>query len=214
MSKETKSNFIQRFSVKMKVKSPVGIRLSSGETVALADIYDSDVKKLKQNQREVVGAVQATTLQDNTLAIDKAMTAKNTAASVYRRTKDPIKKREWARRLVIANHALVSMRDMRKRMNAAHDRLNMIKGDVELQVMEAEGKAAEARAYASAGKQLRLAGQKLIDARTRAKTVKLEYTNLEVSMEGAEKLIDKRKPEDILKEAESLLTAPTKAKGE
>jgi len=208
-TKKLQSNWFQRFSVKVKVQAPVGIRLTTGETVALADIYEQDVTKIKKNQQEVLSAVGATTLKDNTLAIDKAMSAKNNAAGIYRRTADPIKKREWARRLLVADHALKSMRNMRKRMTTAHDRLEMIKGDIELQLMEAEGRAAEARAYAKAGKQLRLAGQNLVDARSRAKDLKLEYTNLEITMEGAEKVIDSRNPEDLLVEADQLLNIKT-----
>lgn len=208
-NKKKQSNFMQRFAVKAKILAPVGITLTQGETIALADIYDEDVKKIKKNQQEVITAVGATTYKDSEKAIDRSLTARNTASAIYRRTQDPIKKREWARRVVVSDHTLKAMRDMKKRMTTAHDRLEMIKGDLELQLIEAEGRAAEARAYAQAGNQLRLAGEKLVNARARAKSVKLEYTNLEISMEGTEKLIDKRTPEELIREAESIVT-PTK----
>ncbi len=205
MATKSKSTWGQRFRVRAKILAPVGITLTQGETVALADIYDDDVKKIKQNRNEVEKAVEATTYKHNESAIEKSLVARNTASAIYKRTKSPIKKREWARRIVIADHTLKSMRDMRKRMTTAHDRLEMIKGDLELQLIEAEARAAEARAYAQAGKQLRLAGEKLIDARARAKSVKLEYTNLEVSMEGAEKMIDNTKPEELIETANKIV---------
>lgn len=199
-----KSNWLQRFAVRAKVKAPVGIKLTSGETVALADVYTLDAEKIKKNHKEVESAIRATTMQDNIRAIQTSMTAKTTAVGIFKRTKDPIKKREWARRILVADHTLKSMRGMEKRMSSAYERLNMIKGDIELQLIEAEGRAAEAMAYAKAGKQIRLAGQKLVDARSRAKTLKLEYANLEVTMEGAEKAIDSRDPESLIEEANKL----------
>lgn len=203
--KVAKVSWFQKFKVRTKLNAPVSVKLSTGETVALAQIYEEDVATIKKNQYEVDNALSATSSPDVKDALEKAQAARSNAAGTYKITKDPLKKREWARRVVVADSTLKSIRNMKKRIEATHDRLGMIKGDLELQLMEAEARAAEAKAYAKAGNQLRLAGEKLIDARTRAKHMKVEYANLEVNMSAAEKSIDKSDPEDLINKANKII---------
>lgn len=201
----SKVSFMDRFKVNLKLKAPHGIRLTQGETEALVEIQEKDVKVLKDNQQEVMAALGVTKSIDVKNQLETAQSARSVAVSTYKRCKDPIKKREWARRLVVANTTLKSLTGLKKRMSVTHDRLVMIKGDIELQIVEAEARVAETKAYAKAGKQLRLAGETLINARSRAKNNAIEYTNLEITMEGAEKLINDDRPEDLIAQADALV---------
>lgn len=200
-----KSNFYNRFKVRLKLKSPTGVRLSQGETEALGAIQYEDVQLLKANEQEVLAAIGVTRSIEVGNEIKKAQTARSVAATTYRNTKDPIKKREWARRLVVADTTRKSLIDLSSRMLVTRERLEMIAGDIALQVIEAEAKVAETSAYAKAGKQLRLAGENLVSARSRAKSTEMEYTNLEITMEGAEKMIANEEPEDLIKQADAIL---------
>lgn len=197
--------FINRFKVGIKLKAPHGVKLSQGETEALVDIQQEDVKTLKDNQQEVLTAIGVTRSIEVGNQIKKAQSARSVAAATYRNTKDPIKKREWARRLVVADSTRKALVDMNNRMTATRERLEMIKGDLELQIIEAQARVAETAAYAKAGKQLQLAGESLVSARTRAKGGAIEYTNLEVTMEGAEKMINDTDPEQLLAQADAIL---------
>lgn len=199
------SSWLQRYRVKLKLKAPHGIQLSQGETEALVDIQQEDVRILKDNQQEVLSAIGVTRSVEVGNQIKKAQSARFVAAATYRNTKDPIKKREWARRLVVADTTRKGLVDMKNRMTSTRERLDMIKGDLELQIIEAEARVAETMAYAKAGKQLRLAGETLVNARTRAKGGAIEYTNLEISMEGAEKLINDTDPEQLLAQADAII---------
>lgn len=203
--KPKRASFIDRFKVGIKLKAPHGIKLTQGETEALVEIQQNDVQVLKDNQQEVLAAIGITRSIEVTNQLKKASSARSVAAATYKKTKDPIKKREWARRLVVANNTQKALGDLKNRMAATRDRLQMIKGDIELQIVEAEARVAETKAYATAGKQLRLAGETLVSARTRAKNNAIEYTNLEVTMEGAEKLINDSRPEDLLAEADNII---------
>lgn len=199
------SAWFNRFRVRLKLKAPHGIRLTQGETEALADIQQADVQVLKDNQQEILSAIGVTRSVEVGNQIKKAQSARSAAATYYRNTKDPIKKREWARRLVVADTTRKGIVDMKNRMTVTRERLEMIKGDIELQIVEAEVRVAETTAYAKAGKQLQLAGETLISARTRAKSSAIEYTNLEVTMEGAEKMISSTDPEDLLSQADAII---------
>lgn len=203
--KPKKIGFFTRYKLGLKMRSPHGIKLSQGETEALVVLQQEDVQVLKDNQQEVLAAIGVTQSVEVGNQIKKASTARSIAAATYRNTKDPIKKREWARRLIVADTTRKGLVDMKTRMAATKDRLMMIKGDIELQIVEAEAKVSETMAYAKAGKQLRLAGETLIDARTRAKSNAVEYTNLEITMEGAEKMINDTKPEELLAQADAIL---------
>lgn len=200
-----KSTWFNRFKVGIKLKAPHGVRLTQGETEALVDIQKEDVQVLKDNQQEVLSAIGVTRSLEIGNQIKKAQSARSAAATYYRNTKDPIKKREWARRLVVADNTRKGLADMKNRMTATRERLEMIKGDLELEIIEAEARVAETAAYAKAGKQLQLAGETLVNARTRAKGNAIEYTNLEISMEGAEKLINDADPEQLLAQADAIL---------
>lgn len=200
-----KASFLDRYKVKLKLRAPHGIRLTQGETEALVELQQEDVKVLKDNQQEVLAAIGVTRSVEVGSQIKKAQSARSVAATTYRNCKDPIKKREWARRLVVADTTRKGLVDMKNRMSVTADRLQMIKGDMELQIIEAEAKVAETMAYAKAGKQLRLAGETLVSARTRAKSNAIEYTNLEVSMEGAEKMIDNTDPSALLAQADAII---------
>jgi hypothetical protein len=204
-AKKVKVSFMDRYRVKLKLKAPHGVRLSPGETEALVEIQEKDVQVLKDNQQEVLSAIGVTRSIEVGAQIKKAQSARSVAATTYRNTKDPIKKREWARRLVVADTTRKGLLDMKNRMTVTRERLEMIKGDIELQIVEAEAKVAETKAYAKAGNQLRLAGETLVSARTRAKNNAIEYTNLEISMEGAEKLINDADPQDLLAQADKIL---------
>lgn len=203
--KPKKIGFFKRYKIGIKLKSPHGIVLSPSETEALVVIQQEDVQILKQNQQEVLAAIGVTKSVEVGAQIRKASSARSIAAATYKNTKDPIKKREWARRLVIADGARKSLVDLKSRMTVTGERLNMIKGDMELQIVEAEAKVAETMAYAKAGEQLRLAGETLVSARTRATNSHIEYSNLEVTMEGAEKMISDTDPEELLAQADALL---------
>ena len=204
-SKKLQSTWMQRYFVKAKLKAPTGITLSPVESQALADVQMLDVRVLKDNQQEVLSAISATRIGSFSTEISKAVTARGVAARTYQITKDPIKKREWARRLVVATETERTLVGVKDRMETTRDRLEMIKGDIELQLYEAEARYAESQAYAKAGKQLRLVGEKLMDARRRASTTKVEYSNLEITMEGAEKMVNDNEAEALLLQADQII---------
>lgn len=204
--KKVSTAWAQKAKVKLKMLMPMGMTLSPGETIALSEIYEDDVKVLEKNSAEVSKAIRATESSiPATKIITTARGARSQAVATYKITKDPIKKREWARRIVVADNTIQVVRDVKVRLSATKDRLMMIKGDMELQLMETEAKAAEMSAYAAAGNSLRLAGEKLMQARTRANKLSLEYDNLEVTMEGAEKMMSNLTPEQLLAKADEVI---------
>lgn len=212
---KSKSSWAQKSMVKLKVLMPMGVRLSPAETIVLSEMYEGDAKVIKDNKVEVAKAIRATeTKIVSGDAVKMARAAKSQAVGIYKRTSDPIKKREWARRIIVADQTIQTMRGVKNRLASTKDRLTMIMGDLELQLMESEAKAAEMAAYAQAGNSLRLVGEKLMDARSRANKLKLEYDNLEVTMEGAEKMASGLTDAELLAVAENIALRGTEDESE
>ena len=120
------------------------------------------------------------------------------------KTKNPIKKREWARRLIVTNNMIKQLRETQKNIKVTGERLGMLKQDLEWELITARIKVIEAKTYAETEKQLRLAGQELINARSEAEEVKVNYSNLEITMENVKEQINSK---NLLEEAEKLANA-------
>ena len=197
------SNWAQRMKIKAKLLSPVGITLTNSEAKILLDGQLEAVKTLEQDQLKIK-RVERNISVDYDDAIKQSSAALNMARGTYSRTKNPVLKREWARRLVIADKTTNELVQAKKRTSLVIDRLKMIAGDMELEMLAAKARAAETKMYVEAGDTLRLVGDKLIQARAKSKPMQLEYDNLEVSMEGAEKLVNDMDENKVLEIAEML----------
>lgn len=114
-----KASFFERYKLGLKLKSPTGVQLSQGETQALVEIQEKDVEVLKQNEKDVIAAIGVTKNIAVGNQISKAQAARSQAAATYKICKDPIKKREWARRLIIADSTRKSLVDLKNRMEVA-----------------------------------------------------------------------------------------------
>lgn len=193
--------------LKMKLRAPAGVKLDSGETAAIIDIWKKDQRTLTQNnnQLEEADASIKRTLDHKLPDVLAEVTqARTEAARFFKITKDPIKKREWARRLVIADHALHSVRDSKKRMTGMSDRIKTLVADASLEKQALDIRIAEAEAYLKMGKGLHLVGESLINARLRASSTSIEFTNLEFGIEAAEKLVRQTSDSNIIAQAKAI----------
>lgn len=198
------ATWMQRAKLKLKLASPVGVTLTNSETKVLLAEQQKAVELLEKDESRIA-KIQRTIDIDIDDSIAEASEALNQARGTYKRTKNPILKREWAKRMVIADRTTQELVQTKKRTELVMSRLKMVAGDIRLELMAAEARAAETEMYVNAGDTLRLVGDKLIQARAKSKPMKIEYQNLEVTMEGAEKMVMDIGDEEILREADRLL---------
>lgn len=204
---KAKLGVIRTGILKMKLRAPSGVKLSSGETAAIIDIWKKDQRVLTQNntQLEEADASIKRTLEYKLPDVLAEVTqARTEAARFFQITKDPLKKREWARRLVIADHAMNSVRDSKKRMTGMSDRIKTLVADASIEKQALDIRIAEAEAYLKMGKGLHLVGESLINARLRAQSSSIEFTNLEFGIEAAEKLVRKTDDSKIMSQAKAI----------
>lgn len=202
-----KLGVIRTSILKMKLRAPTGVKLSSGETTAIIDIWKKDQRILQQNNRELEEAdVSIKRTLEHTLpdVLAEVTEARIEASRYFKITKDPLKKREWARRLVIADHAMKSVRNSKKRMTVMSDRIKTLVADASLEKRALDIRIAEAEAYMKMGKGLHLVGESLVDARLRAQSSNIEFTNIEFGIEAAERLVRNTSDSDIIEQAKAI----------
>lgn len=209
MSKK-KLGVIRKGILKLKLNLPVGLTLSTGETIELIDVMKKDSKTLDDNHKDLVQAELR--IKRNMLSIPdtltEVMTTRSEATRYFKVTKDPIKRREWARRLVVADKATKQIQASRKRMEVMQDRVKTLVQDAYIEKQALEIRINEAEAYREMGQGIQLVGEKLVHARSRAKSQKIHFSNLEVLVEGLEKSVSADSP-NIIEQAEKILSTPT-----
>lgn len=189
-----------------KKKVPKGVVLSPDEVVKLAEKYDKDASVVEGNISKIEDGIEAIndSLPDLPDKLGEITAIRNRAVGYYKRTDNPVRKQEWARRVVVADRAINQFQTTKRNLKQIAERLAMLKGDLELELITAQIKATEARAYANTGQQLHLAGRRLMEARAEASTATMEYTNLEISMGGLENEINNESATAILAQAEAI----------
>jgi hypothetical protein len=192
----------------MKLKSPSGIKLDNKETQQVIDLWKEDTKTIDDNTHNLLSAERAieSNLERLPDILNEVSTARNEACRYFKQTtKDPIKKREWARRLVVADRAYESIKASKKRMDGVMIRIRGVVRDAALEKRALEVRISEAEAYVKMGKGLSLVGDTLIAARTRASNVDIEFSLLELGTENIENTVLKMKNDDLIREAERLI---------
>lgn len=210
--KGQKLGVIRRGILNMKLKSPTGVRLSNNETAALIDVMVEDKKTAEENHKSLEQADLRIKRNLRTIpeVMEEVTQARTDAARYFKTTKDPLKKREWARRLIIADRARTQIKASEKRMNAMSERIKTLVSDAALEKQALDIRINEAQAYKEMGDGIQLVGDSLIQARTRAKTQKVEFANLEIMTEGLEKTVSAKSGSGLIDEAQKILNGDRK----
>lgn len=201
------SGMIGKAVLALKLRSPVGITLTNKESDLVIDGWESEIKDQDKSAKALVTVSQRTETQLKSIdksILDTARTFK-VAKGYFLKTKDPVKKDVWARRLVLAGRAHEQLRQTDKRLKATINRAKSAVEDAKLVKLMLQTRIDEARIYKEMNGGLKLVGQALVDARQEYSVYKPEYKNLEFNMEALEKTITKKDRKSIIEEAEKYL---------
>lgn len=203
---------IRRGILNLRLRVPAGVKLTAGETSTLIDVWKDDQKILTGNHTQLETANQAITRNISRIpdSLQEVTQARTEAARFFKITKDPIKKREWARRLVVAERARVAIKGSQKRMIVMQDRIKTLVSDAVLEKRALDTRIAEAEAYAKMGTGLKLVGESLIDARFKVKANEIHFRDLELGIEDLDKTIKAVGDDSIMAEAKSILSGGKK----
>lgn len=202
VEKKLKGGF---FSFNQKI--PSGITLTSEETKEVIELWKEDVEVIKTNTEKLNSA--DTAIERNLTRLPESLSqvsnARNDAIRYFKITKDPIKRREWARRLIVADNAHKSIKASQDRMNVTRARIQSVVKDAALEKLALDVRISEAEAYVKMGEGLQLVGEMLVSARTRAKKADMEFSTLEFNTEQLEAHVVNYKDEKLIAEAEKIL---------
>lgn len=207
-TKTKKLGTIRSGILRMKLRAPSGIQLDAKETTAIIDLWKDDKKVMETNSADLIQAelaIKAIVQHKVPDILVELNAARSEAVRFFKITKDPLKKREWARRLVVAERARNSVKDSQQRMQGVTERIKAVVSDASLEKQALEVRIAEAEAYQKMGKGLHLVGDSLINARIRAKSSKVEFMNLELGIESIEKTVSQTSDSAIVEEANKIL---------
>ncbi len=203
---------IRRGILNLRLRVPAGVKLTAGETSTLIDVWKDDQKVLTENHTQLETASQAIARNINRIpeALQEVTLARTEAARYFKITKDPLKRREWARRLVVAERARVAIKGSQKRMVVMQDRVKTLVQDAVLEKRALDTRIAEAEAYAKMGSGLKLVGESLIDARFKVKANEIHFRDLELGIEDLDKVVKQVGEDSIMAEAKLILSGGKK----
>jgi hypothetical protein len=191
----------------LKLRLPTGVKLSAREADAVIgdwsdqlSVQDKSASKLKDVGWDIERQVER-------LKKAREETSKTAAEArrYFQKTKNPVKKEVWARRLVLAMRCQEALIESEQRLNSTIDRVKGAVADAALIHRMLDTRIREATIYKKLNGGLHLVGQALAEARTEHKVASIEYTNFELNMEGLEKSITADSRDRIIKEAQQYL---------
>lgn len=204
MSKE-KMGVVRKTVLKLKLASPREVTLNENEAGEVINQWEEELDNTEKSITKIKKAEYSIDRHLEDVKDDKEEVRKNLsdAKRYFKTTKNPVKRREWARRVVIANNTLQSLVDSEKRVRDSVDRTKSYVAEAKLVETALETRIREAKIYRELNGGLKLVGQSLIDARTRFKQFDVEYTNFDINLESLKKEVESRKDENVVKEAET-----------
>lgn len=212
MSEETKKTKVPaklktRNLFGFKLKQPTGIYLDTDETKQVIDLWKEDSKQIDTNTDKLESANRAIAVNVSKIPeiLKNVGSSRSEAIRYFKASKDPIKKREWARRLIVADRSYQSIKQSEKRMEAVKARIQAVVHDAALEKMALDVRISEAEAYVKMGEGLTLVGDSLIAARQRAKSADVQFEVLEFNTEAIEGEVNALKDKALIEEAQKVI---------
>ena len=207
MSKKSIEKKLKGGIFNFSAKIPSGITLTSDETKEVIELWKKDAETIEEN---------TVTLKDADFALGRNLeklpnmlkevnTQRTDAIRYFKITKDPIKKREWARRVIVADNAFKSINQSKNRMEVTRERIKSVVQDAAIEKIALDVRIAEAEAYTKMGEGLQLVGEMLVAARTRAKRADIEFTTLEFNTEQIETHVIDLKDSKLIEKAQKIV---------
>lgn len=192
----------------VKLKMPHGVTLNEDEAKYIIDGWEEQKSVVKTKQNDLVSISQkidrhvAKTSQE----IPEAMKQLKSAKANYEKCKDPLAKRKWARKVVVRSAYYEQVRTSHQALTATVNRVKDAVDDAQFVYKTLESRIAEARIYRELNGGLKLVGKSLIEAKQKHIMPEVEYQLLETSMEAIEHMAGDMTDDQVLIQAESIVT--------
>lgn len=203
MSSSSKSvGFVQKFLMRI----PSGITLKGEEAQKQIDLWKEEKKNVGTKQwdfEKLATKVQRRLDVLDPQIIDAAAEVRK-AQALYKRSKTPLARRRWARRLVLANELHKYNRNSKQQLETMVERVKDAIEDSKLVTKLIDSRVADAEIYLQLNGRLRLVGKDLAAAKREHIMPEIEYQNAEYSMEQIENELLTKDDQTMLIEADAI----------
>lgn len=206
MSTSKKLDIIQRFMVRL----PMGLTLKGSEAEKVITIWKDERKDVERKQwdfEKLATKVQKRLKELEPSILDSAKEVK-VARSNYKKSVNPIARRRWARRLVLAGELHKYNRNSKVQLEAMCERVKDAIEDSKLVTNLITSRIADAEIYYQLNGRLKLVGKDLAAATRQYAMPEIEYKNAEFTMEQIEKNLSNKDDDTLLIEAEAIMKEP------
>lgn len=205
-----KMGLVSKSILGVKLKIPSGVTLNEKEANYIIDGWESQksIVKTKQNDLASVSAKIERHVAKTGQEIPEAMKALREARGNFKKCKDPIAKRKWARKIIVRDAYYQQVRNSHQALNATVERVQDAVEDAQYIYKTLESRIAEARIYRELNGGLKLVGKTLIEARQKHIMPEVEYEILETNMEKIEKMAGGMDDEVALNKALEIVNDP------
>lgn len=195
----------------IKLRLPTGVTLNDSEAAYIINGWENERSKVRNKQ---VSLLQTSKLIEQHIErinreIPLAAKEVRSARGQYKRTKNPVAKRKWARKLLVRAKYHESLRTTYHSLSSTVDRVKDAVDDAQYVYKTLENRIAEAKIYRELNGGLKLVGNALMEARTKHLLPEVEYQNLEFTLESIEKGVGHMDDQKLLSEAEQVVSKYT-----
>lgn len=196
----------------LKLKMPTGVKLNDAEAKYVIDGWESQksVVRTKQSDLQSVSMKIERHLAKTSQEIEESMKVLKQARAQFKKTKEPLARRKWARKVVVRTAYYEQVRNSHHALTATVDRVSDAVDDAQYVYKTLESRIAEARIYRELNGGLQLVGKSLLEARTKHILPEVEFNNLEVTMEAIEQGVSQKDDDTLLLEAETIVNDPSR----
>lgn len=202
-----KMGTLKRAVLKRRAAKPSGVKLSDADARLVIREWKDEVEATTKSIAKLksVDYRSASHLAKVGEAKDNVASQLVEAKRCFKISKNPLKKEEWARKVLIANKTLKTLVESEKRVQGSIDRAKSFIAEASLVKTMLDTRISEAELYREMNGGLKLVGEALIDAKSRYKEVDFEFENLELGFEHLEQGVISSPADAVIKEAQELV---------
>lgn len=190
----------------VKLRMPTGVTLTDNEAAYVIDGWKKEQKAVLAKRGDLIDVSENIDSRMKKLPAEIETTAKELrkAKGIYKKTKDPIAKRRWAKRVVTLGKYHNYLRTSNQTLAATVERVKDAVEDAQIVNKMILNRIEDAQIYRDLNGGLKLVGKALVEARTQHAMPEIEYQSLEFTMEQLDKELT-GSPEQLYIEAEAVI---------
>lgn len=192
----------------IKMRTPQGMTLNKEDAAIVISGWKSQSQEIDKRRRDFVdiseNVARRSVQIDN--AIPDAAAQLRDAKANFKKSKNPVVKAKWARKVVLRSEYHTYLRNSKQTLEDSVERVKDALDDIQVVGKLVEHRIRDAELYADMNGGLKLVGKALVDARTPHKLPELEYQQFDFSMEQIERELGQTGDTSVIEQAKRIVS--------